>query len=175
MKKLLSLGLISLSALVLVACSGGETTDESSSKSEEKTEVSATKKETTNEEKTYKVGDVITFNDGSELKITDAAFTDYINEFEDAQPEKVLEIKYNFANNGEDDYVLGSDIELYVDGKKMETYPVENVTFETVSSGRSFENAVAGFGVNGSGAMELEIKPLFSFDNEKYIIKLDLQ
>lgn len=175
MKKLFTLGIVSLSTLALVACSSGKTTDKSSSKSEEKNEISATKKETKNNEKTYKIGDVITFKNGSELKITSAAFTDYRNEFEDPQPERVLEIKYDFANNSEDDYVLGTDTELYVDGKKMKTYPVENVTLETVSAGRSFENAVTGFGVNGSGTMELEIKPLFNLNGEKYIVKLDVQ
>lgn len=175
MKRIFSMGLLSLSAFALVACSNGESADKKPSKNEEKTEISASKKESKSEEKTYKVGDVITFKDGSELKITEATFTDYRNEFEESQPEKVLDIKYNFANNSEKDYVLGSDFELYVNGKKMETYPIENVTFETISAGRSFENAETGFAVNGTGPMELEVKPMFSFGSEKYIVKLDLQ
>ncbi|EHI68748.1 hypothetical protein ACVRY7_10725 [Streptococcus ictaluri] len=56
----------------------------------------------------------------------------------------------------------------------MNSYPIDT-TVETLSPGRSYDNAVTAFGVNGTDKMELEVKPSFSFEKEKFIVELDLQ
>lgn len=123
---------------------------------------------------TYNVGDTITFEDEAQFTITGAEWTDERNQFDDTNPEKVLKVTYNVTNLSDDDYVLGSDLELYVNGQKMEDYP-NGGTFDTISTGRSYEGAVQYFGVNGSGDMEIEVSPAFSFTSDKAIVKLDIK
>ncbi|WP_234944219.1 hypothetical protein [Streptococcus ictaluri] len=65
-------------------------------------------------------------------------------------------------------------MELYIGSNKMNSYPIDT-TVETLSPGRSYDNAVTAFGVNGTDKMELEVKPSFSFEKEKFIVELDLQ
>ena len=124
--------------------------------------------------KVYKVGDVITFKDEAEITITGAEWSDERNEFADTTPEKVLKVTYNVNNLSDDDYVLGDDLELYVNGQKMDTYP-NGGTLDSISKGRSFEGAVQYFGVNGSGDIEVEVEPSFSFTAEPAVVKLDIQ
>ena len=62
---------------------------------------------------------------------------------------------------------------LYVNGKKAESYPVQ-LTLETISANRVFENATQAFAVNEDGELELEVQPFMSQKGKK-IIKLDLK
>ncbi|MBJ7540741.1 MULTISPECIES: immunity protein [Streptococcus] len=173
---------IVLAAVVLIgvfANMGGDsdskdTSASSSAKSESTSAVSSTKESSQDKGKTYKVGDVITFKDEAEITITGAEWSDERNEFADTNPEKVLKVTYNVNNLSDDDYVLGDDLELYVNGKKMDTYP-NGGTLDSISKGRSFEGAVQYFGVNGSGDIEVEVEPSFSFTAEPAVVKLDIQ
>lgn len=173
---------IVLAALVVIgvfANMGGDgdskdTSASSSAKSESTSAVSSTKESSQDKGKTYKVGDVITFKDEAEITITGAEWSDERNEFADTNPEKVLKVTYNVNNLSDDDYVLGDDLELYVNGKKMDTYP-NGGTLDSISKGRSFEGAVQYFGVNGSGDIEVEVEPSFSFTAEPAVVKLDIQ
>ncbi|MCB2828908.1 DUF4352 domain-containing protein [Streptococcus dysgalactiae] len=178
MKKLVSLGLITLSALFLTACSNGsqeKTTDKEKVVMEnKKEETKPNAKVSEPQNKKYKLGDKLTFENGLEITVTNAEFTDERNEFDDSNPEKVLKVTYNVTNNTKEDYLVSSEMELYVGSNKMNSYPIDT-TVETLSPGRSYDNAVAAFGVNGSGKMELEVKPTLSFEKERFIVELDLQ
>ena len=173
---------IVLAALVVIgvlANMGGsddskETASKSTTTSETSTAVSSSKASSEETEATYKVGDVITFDDEAEFTITGAEWTDERNEFDDTNPERVLKVTYNVKNLSNDDYVLGTDLELYVNGQKMDTYPNDS-TFDSISKGRSYEGAVEYFGVNGSGDIEVEVEPSFSFTTEPAVVKLDIQ
>lgn len=175
-KKFTLLTVVSLSLFALAACSTTTPTKKESSdaKTEQKSEeVTEAPKETT-----YKVGDTIVFDGYAEITITGAEWTDERNQFEadflETVPEKVLKVTYNITNLSDKDYFVGSDIELYVAGKKMESYPNTN-TMDTVSAGRAYEGAIQHFGVIGSGAIELELEPSIAFDTEPAIVKLDIQ
>ncbi|AWN20259.1 DUF4352 domain-containing protein [Streptococcus sobrinus] len=122
--------------------------------------------------KTYKVGDKITFKGKVEYTITSVEWTDERNEIEDNQPKKVLKVTYDVKNLSDDDYVIGSDFELYANGTKMESYPNDN-TFETISAGRSYSGATEHFAVNSDKDLELEIKPYLSFKGTPAIIPLE--
>lgn len=143
-------------------------------KTESKASTEEKKEEPKEENQTFAIGDRIEFKNVA-FTITDIKKTDYRSEFEDESFENVIVVTYSVENLGDEDYTVGSDISLYVDGKKAATYPVENITLDTISGGRTFEGAVAGFGYNGSGDLELEIAPLFSFDSEKAILKFALE
>ncbi|MGP6394911.1 hypothetical protein ACR9FV_05765 [Streptococcus dysgalactiae subsp. equisimilis] len=174
MKKSTVLGAIVLSALFLTACSNGnqdKTTGKDKIVTENKKE--DTKASDTHNKK-HKLGDKLTFKNGLEITITNAEFTDERNQFDDSNPEKVLKVTYNVTNNTKEDYLVSSEMELYVGSNKMNSYPIDT-TVETLSPGRSYDNAVAAFGVNGSGKMELEVKPTLSFEKERFIVELDLQ
>ncbi|MEX2805001.1 hypothetical protein AB3329_07810 [Streptococcus sp. H31] len=165
MKKISLWGVTLLSAAVLVACS----TDTNSSTASSGQEQSASAQS----QKTYAVGDTIKFDDEAEITITSAEYTEERNEFADEEPEKVLTVKFNVNNLSDEDYIIGNEIELYVGSNKMDTYPLD-MTLETISPGRSYENATISFGVNGTGDKELEISPSLSFTSSKEIVKLDL-
>ncbi|MGT2929426.1 immunity protein [Streptococcus dentasini] len=122
--------------------------------------------------KTYKVGDKITFDGKLEITITSVEWTDERNMFDDSNPEKVLKVTYDITNLSDEDYPVGSELNLYAGGEKMETYPNDN-TFETISSGRSYQGATQHFGVTSDGDLELEIEPSFSVDGNPVIVKLE--
>ncbi|MBS4750669.1 immunity protein [Carnobacteriaceae bacterium zg-ZUI78] len=123
--------------------------------------------------KSYKIGDTITFEGVAEITIKSAEFTDQRNQFDKSNPERVLKVIYDVKNLSDKDYLVSSELSLYVGSKKMESYPNEN-TIQNISSGRIFENAISHFGVNGSGSFELEVVPSFSFNAKKQIVLLDL-
>ena len=85
----------------------------------------------------------------------------------------MLKVTYDVKNISEKDYLVGQELALYVNGKKMSSYPIES-TIETISANRSIENAVAAFGVNGDKDFELEVAPSFDISGKKEIVKLDL-
>lgn len=166
-KKIMLLSVSALAVLALTACSVKEShLSGNTSTSEAKTEQSATKK-------TYAVGDKITFDGKAEYTVTAVEWTDERNQFDETHPEKVVKVTYNVTNLSDADMTVMGDIDLYVGGKKMETYP-NGVTMDSLSPGRSYEGAVIYFGVNGSGAKELEIKPLLSLNTKAAVVSVDL-
>ncbi len=88
---------------------------------------------------------------------------------------KVLLVTYNVTNLTDKDYVVGEDMDLYVNNKVTEGYPVGTI-LETIAPGRSIEGATTAFAVNEEGTSELEVKPGFQFstDIKPAIVKFDL-
>ncbi|HEM4385599.1 hypothetical protein [Streptococcus suis] len=172
MKKLTFLTLTALSVFALAACS----TTEPSKK--EATDTSVSVAQSSSEQATstsYKVGDTIVFKDVAEITITNIAWTDERNEVSDIVANKVLLVTYNVTNLTDKDYVVGEDMDLYVNNKVTESYPVGTI-LETIAPGRSIEGATTAFAVNEEGTSELEVKPGFQFstDIKPAIVKFDL-
>lgn len=118
------------------------------------------------------IGDTITFENEAEITIKDTSFTDYRNSFEESKPSKVLIVTYDVKNLSSTDYLVGSEISLYVNGKKMESYPIEGITLDSISANRVFENAKVGFGVTEDGEMELEVTPSMSFTAKAVVMPI---
>ena len=169
-KKFTLFTVAALSLFALGACS--TTTPTKKETSDSATKASSTTEAATNTE--YKVGDTIVFKDVAEITITNVAWTDERNSVSDIVANKVLLVTYNLTNLTDDDYVVGEDIDLYVNNKSTESYPVGTI-LETIAAGRSIEGAVQHFAVTGEGPYELEVEPSFSWDVEPAIVKLDLQ
>ena len=169
--RIIALGLSCLSVLALVACSGANKKEETTSKND-KVETSSSKKETEKKGK-LAIGDKITFDKVAEYTITNVEWTDERNQFDKTNPDKVLKVTYNVTNLSEKDLAVGWDMNLYVGSKKMDSYANTN-TAETLSSGRSLEGAVQHFGVIGNGDFELEIKPIADFKSKPAIVAFKL-
>lgn len=153
------------SAVVLAGCSSSTDKSSSSGKTEQKEE-----KKNSNESK---LGAPITFDKEVEITVKTAAWTNERNEFADKPAKKVLLVTYDVKNLSDKDYPVGTDIKLYVNGKKAESYPVQ-VKLDSISPNRIAENVTQAFAVNEDGSLELEVQPTFSFKDKK-IIKLDLK
>ena len=153
------------STVVLAGCYSKTETSSSSNKTEQKEE-----KKTSNE---AKLGTPITFDKTAEITVKTAEWTDERNQFADKPAKKVLLVTYDVKNLSEKDYPVGTDIKLYVNGKKAESYPVQ-VKLDSISPNRISENVTQAFTVNEDGSLELEVQPMFSFKDKK-IIKLDLK
>lgn len=170
-KKLITLGLSCLSILTLVACSGA-TKENSSTSKDEQTQTSSNKKEADKKEK-LAIGDKITFDNVAEYTITNVEWTDERNQFDKTNPDKVLKVTYNVTNLSDKDLPVGWDMDLYVGGKKMESY-ANNNTLESISPSRSLDSAINHFGVVGDGDLELEIKPAVDFNSKPAIVAFKL-
>lgn len=153
------------SAVVLAGCSSKTENSSSSNKTEQKEE-----KKTSNE---AKLGTPITFDKTAEITVKSATWTNERNQFEKKEAKKVLLVTYDVKNLSDKDYPVGTDIKLYVNGKKAESYPVQ-VKLDSISPNRIAENVTQAFAVNEDGSLELEVQPTFSFKDKK-IIKLDLK
>lgn len=153
------------SAIMLAGCSSKSENSSSSNKTEQKEE-----KKTSNE---AKLGTPITFDKTAEITVKSAAWTAERNQFEKKEAKKVLLVTYDVKNLSDKDYPVGTDIKLYVNGKKAESYPVQ-VKLDSISPNRISENVTQAFAVNEDGSLELEVQPTFSFKDKK-IIKLDLK
>ena len=160
-KKFTLFTLAALSLFALGACS--TTTPTKKETSDSATKASSTTEAATNTE--YKVGDTIVFKDVAEITITNVAWTDERNSVSDIVANKVLLVTYNLTNLTDDDYVVGEDIDLYVNNKSTESYPVGTI-LETIAAGRSIEGATAAFAVNEDGTAELEVEPGFQINSK---------
>lgn len=123
---------------------------------------------------TYSFGDQITFEKEAAITLTGAAYTDERNQFEKSEPLHVLVVTYTVENLSDKDYVVGSELELYVNGKKMDTYPVAT-TFSTLSAGRIHEGATQAFAITEEGDYELEVEPSISFTSKPVVIPFTVQ
>ena len=172
-KKWLALGFSLLSISLLVACGNSQKTSETAPK-EVQTEKASTSEAKKENKSTYSIGDTITFDKHAEYTITNVEWTDERNEFDNSNPDKVLKVTYNVKNLSEEDMPIGVDIDLYVGGKKMESYANEH-TMGSITPGRSMEGAVEHFGVKGDGNLELEIKPALDFKSKAAIVAFTLE
>lgn len=152
-------GLTIASALLLGAC--GETEKKEETKTEDKsvkTEKTETKKD---DNKTLKIGEEVTKKD-VKFTPTKAYYTDERNEFADMKADKVLVIEMDITNNGKEDIPVGTDVTAYADGKKLETYPVNDTLMDGLSPGRSISGK-QGFAIVGEPKkIELEFEPFLS-------------
>lgn len=170
------LGLVLL-MLIIGACAamGGEDDTKKESSSKESTTTSETKKATNEkkeENKKLKIGDEVTKAD-VKFKPTKAYYTDERNEFEDTKADKVLVIEMDITNNGKEDIPVGTDVTAYADGKKLETYPVNDTLMDSLSPGRSISGN-QGFAIVGEPKnIELEFEPFLS--GEKAIYEVNPQ
>lgn len=169
---MLGLGLALASIFTLVACSSN--TSSTAGESQSAAASSSAETSSTNQSGKYAIGDKITFDKQAEFTITGVEWSEERNQFDDSNPDKVLKVTYNVTNLSDKDLYVGSDIDLYVAGKKMDGYPNTN-TMETVSPNRSIEGAVTHFGVKGSGDMELEVKPFAAFGEKPAIVAFTLE
>ncbi|MBC6150069.1 DUF5067 domain-containing protein [Listeria booriae] len=158
-KSIILMGVLLVLSLGLVACgTNGDTSTDS--KSEKK------------EDKIHKVGDTVEI-DKVKMTLTKVEPTDKRNEFADTKPAKVARVEYTIENNSDQEVAVGSDLEAYDSTKtKLETYPVDGVTLDTVAPGKKI-NVVAGFGYE-KGPLEIQFSPIMSFsDSAKF--KVDIQ
>ncbi|MFQ9597769.1 MAG: hypothetical protein ACLRZG_08510 [Streptococcus sp.] len=121
---------------------------------------------------TYAIGDKIVFDKQAEYTITNVEWTDERNDFDKTNPDKVLKVTYNVKNLSDSDLAVGVDIDLFVGGNKMETYPNTN-TMGSISPGRSMEGADTTFWCKRDGKLELEIKPFAAFNEKPAIVAFD--
>lgn len=175
MKKIFSLiSTLTLASLLLTGCSSSEPT--ASSSSQETTEASSSSEtSSSSEEKTkFSIGETITFEGEASITITGVSYTDERNQFDNSNPLKVLVVTYNVENLSDKDYVIGSELSLYVNGKKMDSYPVAT-TLDTISAGRIFEGASQAFGITEEGEYELEVTPSLSFTAKPAIVAFTVE
>ena len=155
-------------ALMMGAC--GNTTDDKEEKVEDSTEQTEVVEEVKADEESsveeqsqlLVVGDSATIDDIT-LTVNSVSFTDERNSYADTTPERVIAIEYTLENGQEEDYPFGMDMDLYVDGKKAESYPL-GTDFGSVSAGRAVDS-VAYFGVDGEET-ELEWQPVFGMEDK---------
>ena len=90
--------------------------------------------------------------------------TSYRNAFKKKQPKNVIKVVYHVKNQGKEDLPIGTDLDVYgPDNSKLDTYPVEDLTFDSVAAGKEAD-VIAGFGSKRLGKFELQFKPLVSFE-----------
>ena len=143
-----------------------------SSKTEDKSNSTEQKKDNNKDKETTTLGTPLTFENEVEITIKKIEWTDERNPVDNTPAKKVLLVTYDLKNISEQDYPAGTELNLYVNGKKTETYPLK-VTFENIPPNRTLENATQAFAVNEDGDLELEVLPIISL-KEKKIIKLNL-
>ena len=160
------LSLILTSSITLTGCSSEKKEEVSNSNSSTPTQTPVKK---SNE---AKLGEKLIFENEAEITIKKAEWTDERNSLESTVPKKVLLVTYDTKNISEKEYSVGSDVELYVNGKKAQRYAIK-LTVDTISPNRILENATQAFAVNEDGNLELEVKPFLS-QKPKKIIKLNL-
>ncbi len=162
-------GLTLASTLLLGAC-GGETSEKKEeTKTENKTEKKAEKKDDALKiGDTKKVGD-ITYTLNSVKK------TDETNEFNEVKPQQVIQIEYSVKSEAEDDYPLGSDAKVYVNGKQAEDYPLGSDKTGTISKGREGVGSQSFSIPKDAKEIEIEFAPLTSLDSEKALYKVEIK
>jgi len=149
-----------------------EETNGSSSSDTEDTE-EAIEEETETAESNLAIGDSVTIDDIT-FTLDDAYYTDERNEFAEIQPDNVLMLDVTIQNDTDQDYPVGMDIQLYVDGSKAESYPVATL-MDGVSAGRSISGQQS-FAIMGEPSeIELEFSPFMNFSGEKAIYSIDIQ
>ncbi|WP_462419970.1 DUF4352 domain-containing protein [Salinicoccus sp. Marseille-QA3877] len=148
-----------------------ETNDSSSSDTADTEEV--IEEETETAESSLSIGDSATIDDIT-FTLDDAYYTDERNQFAEIQPDNVLMLDVTIQNDTDQDYPVGMDIQLYVDGSKAETYPVATL-MDGVSAGRSISGQQS-FAIMGEPSeIELEFSPFMNFSGEKAIYSVDIQ
>lgn len=130
---------------------------------------SSAKQSTTTKAKKKKVVKNLTVGDSAKVgkvvyTLKSVKTTSYRNEFEKKQPKNVIKVVYHVKNQGKEDLPIGTDLDVYgPDNSKLDTYPVEDTTLDSVAPGKEAD-VIAGFGSKKLGKFELQFKPLVSFE-----------
>lgn len=78
------------------------------------------------------------------------------------EADKVLVIEMDITNEGTEDIPVGTDVSAYADGKKLESYPINDLLMDSLSAGRSISGK-QGFAIVGEPQkIELEFEPFLS-------------
>lgn len=142
--------------VMVVSCSSGGGSDSNGGKQENSSTKSTTKKPDF-----YKVGDTVTVGDVTYTLNSVQAVSER-NEFEDENPKYVIKVTCHVKNNFDKDLPIGTDLDAYgYDNKKLNTYPVNNITLDSIASGKEAD-VVAGFGADSLNEIELQFKPFIS-------------
>lgn len=113
--------------------------------------------------KMYKVGDTVKVGKVV-YTLKSVEKTSERNEFEDSKPQNVIKVVYHVKNEGKDDLPIGTDLEAYgPDNNKLKAYAINDNTLDSVAAGKEAD-VTTGFGLNKLGKIELQFKPLASFD-----------
>ncbi|ULG73232.1 DUF4352 domain-containing protein [Macrococcus brunensis] len=166
------LGLLLLMILLgaCVAAMGGGNDNENSSTDTKESTSTTEKSDSKEAEKKYKIGDEVTKKNVT-FKPTKAYYTDERNEFAETKADKVLVVEMDIKNNGKEDIPVGTDVSAYADGKKLESYPINDTLMDGLSSGRSISGK-QGFAVVGNPKeIELEFEPFLSGEKAIYTVK----
>ena len=161
----LLLGLILTGAITLTGCTNGKKETSTNNSSSAPTQTTKTSNEA-------KLGETIVFENEAEITIKKAEWTQERNPAADIEAKKVLLVTYDVKNISDKKYSVGSELDLYVNGKKAQEYHIK-VTLDTITPNRILENATQAFAVNEDGELELEVSPFLS-QKPKKIIKLNL-
>lgn len=161
----LLLSLILTGAITLTGCS-------SEKKEVEKNNNTSTTQTPVKNSNEAKLGEKLIFENEAEITIKKAEWTEERNPAADIEAKKVLLVTYDVKNISDKKYSVGSELDLYVNGKKAQEYHIK-VTLDTITPNRSLENATQAFAVNEDGELELEVSPFLS-QKPKKIIKLNL-
>lgn len=130
-------------------------------------EVGKENKNESKEKELLGVGDSYTI-DGVTVTVNGVEYTDERNQFYEGHVDSVILVNVTYENNTGDDIAVGMDFQLYADGEKMDTYPVDSL-LGSVSDGRTVTGNIA-YGIVGQPKkIELEFEPIFSISGDKGI------
>lgn len=117
------------------------------------------------------IGDTVDIG-GVVFTIHDSYYTDERNSMSDKVVDQVLMIDMDFTNNTGRDYSPIFGINVYADGKKVDTYPVGDISLDRVSDGRSADGSLAYAIIGNPNEIELEFSPMTSTSGEKEIFNV---
>ena len=109
------LSLILTGAITLTGCSSEKKEEVSNSNSSTSTQTPVKK---SNE---AKLGEKLIFENEAEITIKKAEWTDERNPVADIEAKKVLLVTYDIKNISDKKYSVGSELDLYVNGKKLKS------------------------------------------------------
>lgn len=149
--------------LLVVSTSDDSGSDGGDNTTEETTE------EVLEEETLLQIGDSATIDDIT-VTVNGVRYTDERNQYYEGHVDSVIIIDLTYANNTDSDIPVGTDFDVYADGAKMDTYPVDMPLFESLSAGRTVDGSLA-YGIVGNPTLiELEFEPMLSFFNSEKAI-----
>lgn len=113
--------------------------------------------------KTLAIGDSAEFKD-SKFTLKSVSTTDERNQFDKTKPNKVIKVEYELENLSDSELPYGMDLTVYDGaGNKMELYALDN-SMGAVASGKKVQG-VQHFGIMEGGKIEIQYKPVISFDD----------
>ncbi|WP_051221135.1 DUF5067 domain-containing protein [Eremococcus coleocola] len=129
-------------------------------KKNELKDLEAQLKELTGEKSEGDFGQAVTIEDVT-ITINKAYYSTDLNEMSDIKADKVLVIEYTVQNDSNDEIFANMNIDVYADGKKLDTYPYTRNKSEKISAGKAAD-LIAGYAIVGEPKeLELEFRPQY--------------